>query len=152
MLLSPSAQWGFGVSNLIFPPTWKAEEHVTKQFMSCESLSLSWVPDTPACTHHHPAPGTGFSSTTSHWNQQKPAATSVVQLPNCEQQHKYWPKEYTFHTAFRNTQDNLSFKKKNYLSFVSPPHPPWVSQQKVTSATSKFSSQSLFPAHSHAEQ
>lgn len=116
MLLSPSAQWGFGVSNLIFPPTWKAEEHVTKQFMSCESLSLSWVPDTPACTHHHPAPGTGFSSTTSHWNQQKPAATSVVQLPNCEQQHKYWPKEYTFHTAFRNTQDNLSFKKKNYLS------------------------------------
>lgn len=55
MLLCPSAQWGFGVSNVIFPPTWKAEEHRRKQFMSCESSWTDLLCPCPGCLTHLPA-------------------------------------------------------------------------------------------------
>lgn len=82
---STAGVWG---SHLIFPATWKAEWHVRKQFTGCESswrdLSLSWVPGTPPCTPHHPAPRTGLSPTlhTEICKKQQPVLLHGCQTVN----------------------------------------------------------------------
>lgn len=125
MLLCPSAQWGFGVSNVIFPPTWKAEEHVRKQFMSCESSWTDLLCPCPACLTHLPA-----HTTTLHLvlasvpplhteinKKQQPVLLYSCQTVNSSTNTGQKNTHYFILPSETHKMNFLS-KKMNYLSFA----------------------------------
>lgn len=140
MLLCPSAQWGFGVSNVIFPPTWKAEEHIRKQLMSCESSWTDLLCPCPGCLTHLPAHTTTLhlvlaSAPPLHTEiskKQQPVLLYSCQTVNSSTNTG---QKNTHYFILPSETHKMNFLKKwiilvLHCNLLPSPHPPWVSQQR----------------------
>lgn len=121
--LPPVVQWGFGVSNLIFPG--KPEEHVRKHFISCESSWTDLLCPCPGCLTHLPAHtitlhlalGSSLPLHTEIFKKQQPvllhSCQTVKSSTNIGQKNtNYFIRPSDTHKM------NFLFLKKNYLSFA----------------------------------